>query len=352
MAKGSPLMGTQRGRLGESVLYRKQGEQVSRAYIAHPANPRSGSQQLQRMIVASCNAAYSGMKEICDHSFENVATGQKSFSFFMQQNISKYRRTLGYVTGEVEFTELYSFVTPKTNSIPTAPFIVARGSLNPVKFVVFRQADLGDGDLPTALQQTQLVYFPLDAPDGMPPRSEKQMPETLSSNGYKEGDMLTFVGIIRTPNQISIMDEQRFVYARFTVCKDKTGDGFLYLVCTKTSHGEGHPGKLEHDIFRYDYWKTFSTDGAVTFAGFDMMHVIGFPSDANIVMGGWIHSRPLGGGRFLRSNCEMMRNDICLDAYRPNWIFENVSGYDAYPLWQNQVETIGESLYVLGGGSK
>lgn len=352
MAKGSPLMGTQRGKLGESVLYRKQGEQFERAYIRHPANPQSGAQQLQRMIVASCNAAYSGMKEICDHSFEGVATGVRSFGYFMQQNIAAYRASVSYVVGQISFGEDWSFVTPKTNNIPTSPFIVARGSLNPVPFVPFYKSDLGYDSIPTNLEACQLVYFPFETSRGEMPHDDFTLGDSLSLAGFRVGDMLTWVGIIRLPNMIGIMDEQRFAFARFTVVETLHDTPLLSLVCTKTSHAPGLPAIDKYNVIEQGYWRIFSTDGGITFAGLNMQKVIGFSSKAAIAMGGWIHSRPLGNGRFLRSNCELSRNLIAKEIHASSWVWENVAGDDAYPLYMNIRDTKGDSLYLLNGGSE
>ena len=88
------MMGTLKGKLGETVAMRRNGKQVVRAYISNPKNPNSQKQQVQRMVQATAAQAYSAMKKICDHSFEGVQVGQKSMSYFMSKNMDYLRASI------------------------------------------------------------------------------------------------------------------------------------------------------------------------------------------------------------------------------------------------------------------
>lgn len=87
-------MGTQRGRLGQSVLARRNGEQIQRAYVGKIANPRSTGQNYQRMAFATAAAAASALSGIIDHSFEGIKYGQDSRSFFMKEATKLLRGTM------------------------------------------------------------------------------------------------------------------------------------------------------------------------------------------------------------------------------------------------------------------
>lgn len=87
-------MGTQRGRLGQSVLARRNGEQIQRAYVGKIANPRSTGQNYQRMVFATAAAAASALNGIIDHSFEGIKYGQDSRSFFMKEATKMLRGTM------------------------------------------------------------------------------------------------------------------------------------------------------------------------------------------------------------------------------------------------------------------
>lgn len=57
MAKGSLFWGKGSGKLGETVLYRANGQQITRTYVANPNNPQSDPQMVRRASFAiSANA--------------------------------------------------------------------------------------------------------------------------------------------------------------------------------------------------------------------------------------------------------------------------------------------------------
>lgn len=91
MAKGNMLLGQSRGKLGDLVMYRANGEQITRAKAASVKNPKTSGQMIQRMIFATIAAAYARMKSITDHSFEGVAYGAKSQQKFMSENLKRLR---------------------------------------------------------------------------------------------------------------------------------------------------------------------------------------------------------------------------------------------------------------------
>lgn len=345
-------MGTQRGRLGETVLFRSAGEQHQRAYIAHPSNPQSGSQQLQRMIVASVSQAYSGMSAICDHSFENVPTGLRSMSYFLAQNIGAYRRSITPIGSDVSFTKEWTFCSKGCNTIPSAPFIIARGSLPVVPFINFRNADLGDWEDFTEVQRRNFVMFPLDTADGTSVHTENILHRALKDNGFKSGDFLTLCFVVRTNNLIGDMDEQRFHYARFTVLGGPRADDALTLVLTASSLGVSFPLQRQYSIFGLQQILPIIYDQAYIGAFFDMQEILGYSNKCTIVLGGWIHSRPMQGNKFLRSNCDLVYNTYIRLDVDTSFIYENNDGYDAYPTWQNITETLGETQYILNGGSE
>lgn len=91
MSKGNMLLGHARGKLGDLVFYRANGNQVTRAKAASVKNPKTTLQTIQRMIFGTVSEAYKRMKSICDHSFEGVQYGQKSMSKFMSENLKRLR---------------------------------------------------------------------------------------------------------------------------------------------------------------------------------------------------------------------------------------------------------------------
>ena len=91
MATGNMLLGQARGSVGDLTFYRRSGKQVTRAKATQVSNPKSTAQMIQRMIFATAAAAYSLLRSICDHSFENVQYGAKSQARFMSLNLDRLR---------------------------------------------------------------------------------------------------------------------------------------------------------------------------------------------------------------------------------------------------------------------
>lgn len=75
-------------------------------------------QMKQRAIMATALRGYSALKEICDHSFEGIAYGQKSMNYFVAENARMIRAAAPKVN-------LSSY---KNISVPNA-YIISKGSL-------------------------------------------------------------------------------------------------------------------------------------------------------------------------------------------------------------------------------
>lgn len=95
MAKGNLLLGMGRGKLGDIVLSRAYGQQISRARAKVVKNPKTKGQQVQRIILATVTKAYSQMKSIVNHSWQGVSYGAASMNKFNQLNMGFLRNQLG-----------------------------------------------------------------------------------------------------------------------------------------------------------------------------------------------------------------------------------------------------------------
>lgn len=93
MAK-SPVGGSRAyitGRIGSDVYsLGKDGkgkrQQIVRALAEEVANPRTQSQMFNRMVMSSVMQAVHGLKQIIDHSFDGLPTGQPCISEFIRRN--------------------------------------------------------------------------------------------------------------------------------------------------------------------------------------------------------------------------------------------------------------------------
>lgn len=333
MAKGSPLMGTQRGKLGESILYRKKGEQVARAYIAHPSNPNTQRQQVQRMITATSIAAYSGMRDICNHSFEGVPTGLKSMSRFMSLNARKLRASIDTQIGGSIDSAWMSFNMKSNPNLMVNPYIMSRGSLPEIPCVDFNKSDeLG--------QIRGITFVPMVK--GLVESELAQYPVSwLRDSCISDDTYLTLCMIIRSNGDI-VEGQQlyRFHWVRW-YCYDTEGD-FGYankMTLTGTSIFLG--GEFPPNNF-------LGTNGAtgknISF-GVDLSDYV-LPDKQDIVAFCWIQSKYKNGRPWLRSNATMYVRqnypDIELDF--PVDIFNSLETYIGV------VSSVGDSAWVLNGG--
>lgn len=86
MAKSKSFFGLRKGSTRDHTFYIQDGKQITRSRVEHVKNPRSRAQMVQRMVMTTAIAAYKCLKEICDHSWEGVEYGAKSFQRFMSLN--------------------------------------------------------------------------------------------------------------------------------------------------------------------------------------------------------------------------------------------------------------------------
>lgn len=125
------LLGHARGKVGDLVFARQNGQQIVRARAASVRNPQTETQMIQRIILNTVAQAYSKMQPIVDHSFEGVQAGQKTMSRFMSTNISMLRAKVAAAVADntVGLDEVRAFVPVGDNSFAPNEFVISQGSL-------------------------------------------------------------------------------------------------------------------------------------------------------------------------------------------------------------------------------
>lgn len=94
MAKDNLFLGFGRGKIGDVVFYRRNGQQISRARNRSPRNPNTFRQQLQRAVSANVQRLYSAGMEVFNHSFEGRTVGEGNQQEFVRQNMKLLRSLL------------------------------------------------------------------------------------------------------------------------------------------------------------------------------------------------------------------------------------------------------------------
>lgn len=131
MAKGNLFLGTGRGKVGDVVFYRKNGEQITRVRNRSIKNPDTEAQQIQRAVLASVSKAYQAGSAIFDHSFEGYGTGAECQNRFQKLNIDWLRSA---ITADLAANhgdgQSVAAVVPRNASYPVPnAWIVSQGTL-------------------------------------------------------------------------------------------------------------------------------------------------------------------------------------------------------------------------------
>ena len=141
MGKGNLLQGMGRGKLGDTVFYRQNGSQMFRVRNRMVKNPKSTGQQIQRSLMATVTKAYSQLRVICDHSFENVAYGTASQSYFVKKNLDLLRKaaftyTENNLSGIGEYNMPYIVAPGTVATVCPNKLLISEGSLQQTAFTV------------------------------------------------------------------------------------------------------------------------------------------------------------------------------------------------------------------------
>lgn len=94
MAKGNLFLGMGRGKVGDIVLYRQNGEQVTRTRNRHPRNPNTNAQIIQRAVMADVQRVYSLGYQLFNHAFQGYRVGAENQRRFIKVNADKIRKAV------------------------------------------------------------------------------------------------------------------------------------------------------------------------------------------------------------------------------------------------------------------
>lgn len=207
MAKGNLFQGMARGKIGDVVFYRMNGEQMSRVRNRNPKNPRSNEQLYQRAVISTVMKAYSEGKDIYDHAFEGYTVGEGCMRRFNSVNSRILRSQLvtDINTDRALNSQLGRFVWPKSDvSVPINGLQVSEGSAQQNMFNV----------APNAITFT-------------PWKANEKAADYLKRMGTTAGDLYTFVFHLATDeivykptwsnSNLAIGRESSFGWIRLTV---------------------------------------------------------------------------------------------------------------------------------------
>lgn len=176
MAKGNIFMGTVKGRIGDQVLYVSKGEQNIIKYQKNVTNPRSNGQMYQRARFSNAGRFFTrGRKAFFKFAFENKKKSQSDFNAFMKANINRSVLISKSALAVAEYPAI-------------GKFIMCQGSLKALQNRVvndYWQASFGiraQATNPTTVGELSKIL--------------------IDSNGYEQGDFLTFVWLNTTTSDM------------------------------------------------------------------------------------------------------------------------------------------------------
>lgn len=237
MAKGNLFLGYGRGKVGDVVFSRQNGEQVTRARNRAPSNPQSALQMLQRVVMKTSATAYSMLRPLCDHSFQGRAEGTPNQSRFAEINVALMRNELRLEinSGDPEdiLTSQETNFAGKGDSMPQIrPYQISEGTLPPIP-ITFT-------DLKPYV--TNAAFDPSELP---------KYADMCAILGVQRGDQITFVCLgcdDRTGTESSTFNS--ISYAR-VIMEPANGDmttAFVDSNGTIQSPNEKNQGRLSINI--------------------------------------------------------------------------------------------------------
>lgn len=167
MAKSKGFFGLRSGSTKNFTFSELNGQQITKERVYKVKNPRTLQQMRQRMVMATVSAAYSYLKEICDHSFEGFGVGSPCMGEFMRLNLDALKAKAQNDAAVVAFNAY------QDKNINPVPFMVSKGSLNEI--------------VPT-IEASKLSW-----------RTPKHKADTTTAEGIyaalglNQGDMVTFI---------------------------------------------------------------------------------------------------------------------------------------------------------------
>lgn len=162
MAKGNLFLGTAARSVGDVVMYRREGSQVSRVRVRKVANPRTDAQSLQRAAFSPVAKFFSPLAVVLERAFEGVSKS-KSYSEFLKVNIMKAREN--------------GWLLPKGTGFFPLPYQLTKGTLPVMSY-----------EIDSALKWS-VNGFAAENCD------IKELSTALIRNGYAEGDIITIICI-------------------------------------------------------------------------------------------------------------------------------------------------------------
>lgn len=179
MSKGNLFLGQARGKVGDVVFYRLEGEQVTRSRNRSPKNPRTAIQLAQRIIMNTVSKAYSLFQVLADHAFEGLTQGAANQRQFIKDNNDMLRIKCAAMFADPEDWRYYASQIFNFNQ-------------KPYTFPVLNEYYISRGTVPSLVCE---CFQPLPSLSLMGTFADENLTyqQVCDGLGLQPGDQLTFV---------------------------------------------------------------------------------------------------------------------------------------------------------------
>lgn len=170
MAKGNLFLGTAARSVGDVVMYRREGSQVSRVRVRKIANPKTEAQCRQRAYMAPIPKFFSPLAVVLERSFEGLSKA-KSYAKFIKVNADKARAN--------------DWLLPKGIGFFPLPYQLSQGTLPQIP----QSMESGNSILKLDITATGETHTTIG-----------QLSTDLIAVGYQNGDVVTIICVNGTLN--------------------------------------------------------------------------------------------------------------------------------------------------------
>lgn len=332
MAKGNLFLGQGRGKVGDIVFYRQDGEQVTRTRNRHPRNPNTEPQMYQRAIMGTVTAAYKAGREIFDHSFQGMSVGAANQRVFLSRNAKLLRSLIAsdLDNGRVGAATSGRVMAPGTSSPVGFPGMIISAGNYPMAGFVFSRPDSQASDparwaLPAAVaDETKAAY--------------------AARVGLIADDIFTFCMFYYDSVTDPVLFAVRGVTGQAGAIQYRQHFAFLRLRVRAdfTSSTEAVTGTTLAGVFYFD---TFSPDIAV-----DELAAQGFAEELTLDSIVTAPGGAMGYIGLIRSRLDAdLRSDSALWWGLPSG-YSGISSEYILAAWSQGTESVGNSELILEGG--
>lgn len=200
MAKGNLFLGTAARSVGDVVMYRREGSQVSRVRVRKIANPKTDAQCEQRAFMSAVVKFYQPLANVLDRSWQGLSRA-KSYAKFLKTNAGIVRAGGYYL--------------PKDSGFFPLPLQLSNGTITPLNSII------QDNKL-----QVEMTKLP---DDDINVQTFGQLSTILISCGYKEGDVVTIIVFSGTTAEKASLLTYQFVIDPDSTTNINQATGFLSI---------------------------------------------------------------------------------------------------------------------------